>query len=172
MPLSDHPIDQLIRELIQTGRPPTSAEIDAIIERIATAPFDRRNTPVPSGMRGLSYQGQVLGDRADALTYHLVKRVVTEQQWSHGTTASQYLADLSRAVRARSARLMIYARRGGHMAATLTPTQLAIPPLHRSTQSRSGLFVVFSADRGIIVTGYQVSGDEEIAIPEGAQWLK
>jgi hypothetical protein len=35
-PLSQHPADQLIRELIHTGRPATKDEVEAIIERMAT----------------------------------------------------------------------------------------------------------------------------------------
>jgi len=34
------------------------------------------------------------------------------------------------------------------------------------------VFVIYAADRGRIVSGYQASGVEAIAIPDDVQWLK
>lgn len=147
-------------------------EIDRIVERVATARFDRRVIPVPTTLRGQSYQGRALGAREDSFTYHLTKRVVDERQWAEGTTADEYLDDLRRAVRAPSARLAVYARRGGNIAATMTPTSAAVPPARRTPESLSDVLVVYSANRGIIVSGYQVSGLDRTGIPEGARWLK
>jgi hypothetical protein len=50
------------------------------------------------------------------LDYHLAKRVVLDHQWAFGTTAAQYLADLTAAVRDPRAQLAVYQRRGGHIA--------------------------------------------------------
>lgn len=79
--LSQHPADRLIRELIQTGRAATEDEIERIVERMATAPFDTRIVRVRVAARGVSYRGQTLGARADSLTFHLVKRVALDRQW-------------------------------------------------------------------------------------------
>jgi hypothetical protein len=38
--LSQHPVDQLIRELIAAARPATPAEAQHILDHLATAPFD------------------------------------------------------------------------------------------------------------------------------------
>lgn len=169
---SQHPADRLIRELIQTGRRPTPSEFGQIIERLATVPFDRRLVPVPLGLRGLSYQGQILGARADSLTCHLVRRVVDERQWASGTTAAQYVSDLRRAVRAPNARLAVYRRRGGHIAIVLAPTDLAVPTARRAAETLPEVLVVYSADRGIILSGYQVTGLAETGVPEDALWLR
>ena len=58
--ISQHRVDQLIRELIRRGRAATADEIEQIIERMATAPFDERVVPVPTRLRGLSYHGRML----------------------------------------------------------------------------------------------------------------
>ena len=34
------------------------------------------------------------------------------------------------------------------------------------------LLVLYAADRGMIVSGYQFSGRETLAIPQEARWLK
>lgn len=170
--VSQHPVDTLIRDLIRTRRAASDDEIVRIIDRMATAPFDQRLVPVPMKLRGITYQGHTLGARADSLTYHLLKRVVDERQWAIGTTAAQYVADIGRAIRHPSARLTVYERRGGYMAATLTPTTAAIPVARRASGSLPALLVVYSADRGSILSGYHASGVTQTGIPEEALWLK
>ena len=50
-------------------------EIVAIVDRIASAPFDPRlDRPVLTQHRGIIYQGQTLGARASSLYYHLVSK--------------------------------------------------------------------------------------------------
>jgi hypothetical protein len=99
-----------------------------------------------------------------------VKRVLVEEQWIEGTTAAKYLADLREAVRSPDARLVVYRRRGGPLAAVLAPN--TVPVLRRGPKPQPFLYVVYSADRGIIVSGYQASGLAEINVPAGARWLK
>ncbi len=171
-PISRQPVDRLIRELIDTGRQATEAEIGRIIERMATAPFDPRVRPVPVKDRGLAYQGRVLGEREDSLFYHLVKRVRIEETWPDGTTADQYLADLRQAVRAPTARLALYKERGGHIAAIITPTSTVLREARRGPQAYPNLLVIYSADRGIIVSGYQFSTFARARIPQEARWLR
>ena len=79
-PVSGHPADRLIRDLIRTGRAATGEEVARIIERMASAPFDPRSVPVGVRQRGLAYQGITLGERADSLTYHLAQRVLQDKQ--------------------------------------------------------------------------------------------
>jgi hypothetical protein len=108
--LSQRPVDRLIREIIATRRPVQADEIDQVVERIATAPFDPEPAaPVRMKHRGMTYQGHTLGARASALTYHLVKRVVDDGQWAFGTTSAEYLADLREAARIQDGRLGRYA---------------------------------------------------------------
>jgi hypothetical protein len=88
-PLSQHPVDQLIRELIATNRATSPEEVAQIIARMATAAFIDRVKTVP--------QSKTQIQRVDSLHYHLTKRVVVERQWVFSTTTQDYLADLHRA---------------------------------------------------------------------------
>ncbi len=169
---SQHPTDRLIRELIQTGRDATPAEVDSIIERMATAPFDRSIVRVDLEHRGMQWRGRTLGARADSLAYHLFQRVMLEQQWAEGTTEGQYVGDVQDAARSPEARVAVYERRGGHVAAIVSRTADAVPVSRRGAGSLPDLFIAYSADRGIIVTGYQVSSIETVSIPKEARWLK
>lgn len=139
---------------------------------MATAPFEPRDVRVRQTERGLVYEGRTLAARAGSLTVHLIRRVVVEGQWAFGTTADDYLADLGLAICSPDARLVVYARRGGYLAATLTPTDRVVPALRRGPQTLPELLVVYAADRGIKVSGYQVSELAATGIPEEAVWLK
>ncbi len=165
-------VDRLIRELIETDREATSEEVGRIVGHIAAAPFDPRVVPVAVDHRALTHEGRTLGSRENALVYHLVQRVVVERQWAEGTTPERYLADLRQAVRTPDARLVVYFRRGGHIAVTVTPTDRVLSPGRRGVGELPNLLVVYSADRGIIVTGYQFSTIEATGIPRDARWLR
>lgn len=169
-PASRHPTDRLIRELIATGRVATSEEVAAVVECMATAPFDPRTRSVRLRERGISYQGRDIGAREESLFFHLAKRVVTEEQWRDGAPAAEYLADLRRGIRAPTARLVVYTDRGGVIAATITPTVAAVPEARLGAQAH--LLVIYSADRGIMVTGYQFSTLDKTRIPPEAVWLR
>lgn len=169
---SQHPVDQLIRELIRAGRAASADEVSRILNRMATAPFDSAIVRVRPALRGVSYHGQVLGDRAAALTYHLVQRVAADEQWAHGTVSGEYLDDLRRAVRHRPSQLAVYRRRGGPISVTVTPTAMIVPPERRGQGFLPNLLVAYSADRGIILTGYQCSTLENTGVPQEALWLK
>ncbi|MBI4492754.1 MAG: hypothetical protein HY690_08195 [Chloroflexi bacterium] len=144
-PLSPHPVDRLIRDLLQTGRGSTQTEVEQIIQRLVTAPFP---TSQP----------------------HLVKRL-HEEQWL-ATTEAEYIEDLRRAIRHPTARLAIYVRRGGHIAVTLTATDEVVPPSRRGARALPELLVVYSADRGIIISGYQISSLATTGVPKNARWLR
>jgi hypothetical protein len=130
--LSQHPVDQLIRELLRTVRPATSLEVEQILDRMATAPFDPRVVPIRSRHRRLTYLGRTLGSRQPALFLHLALRVVDDGQWAYGTTEQGYLADLYQAAHLSSARLAIFQRRGGSMAAIFAPNTLRVIGSDRS----------------------------------------
>jgi hypothetical protein len=169
---SQHSVDQLIRALLRTGQVATPEEVAWLIERMATAPFNPAVVPIAPHHRGLTYQGQRLGAHADSLTYHLIQRVVIEGQWTAGTTGGQYLEDLRRAFIAPSARLAVYPRRGDTIAATVTPTADAVPLERRTLKSLPDLLVIYSANWGTILSGYQISGVERTGIPQEAKWLR
>ncbi|HET7037316.1 MAG TPA: hypothetical protein VFI42_16645 [Thermomicrobiaceae bacterium] len=168
--LSRHPTDLLIRELIATKRAATEAEIDAIIERMATAPFNQQVVRVPTRIRGVSYQGQTLGTQADSLFLHLVRRVVEDQQWALGTTEQEYLADLRAAIRDPAARLLVYERQGGPIAVILAPSN--VPPSRRGPTALPLFVVVYSADHGSLISGYLASSQVAVNVPGDARWLR
>jgi hypothetical protein len=118
----------------------------------------------------MTYQGHTLGARASALTYHLVKRVVDEGQWTFGTTSAENLADLREAARIPDGRLVLYRRRGGDMAVVLSQNRIA--PNRLGPAALPWIVVVFSGDRGTIISGYQVSSETQVNIPEDSLWLK
>lgn len=144
--LSQDPTDVLIRDLIQTGRDATAEEIDQITKRMA-------------------------GARFPSLNAHLVKHV-DDEQWVTGTTEQEYLSDLQRAIQDESARLAVYKRRGGNLASVLAETERIVDERRRGLDWEPLLFVAYSADRGIIVTGYQASSLSRITLPEDVRWLK
>jgi len=79
---------------------------------MATASFNTQVRRIPVKQRGLIYAGQPLGTHADALTQHLVQRILIDAQWAPGAAAAQYLADLRAAAAAPSARLLVFFRQG------------------------------------------------------------
>lgn len=169
--LGQHPADELIREFIGSCRAATAGEHRTILDHMASAPFDSRLIRVRPEEQGVMYRGTTLGARADSRVYHLIKRVVLEEQWRDGTTFDEYLVDLRQAILAPSARLAVYERRGGALAATVSATPDAVPEERRGEESLSLLLVVYSVDRGIILTGYQVSELQTARVPEDARWL-
>lgn len=169
---SQHPVDRLIREIIQIGRGASSAEVRRILDHIASAPFSTGERRVPGRDRGLGYAGQTLGSRADSLTYHLIKRVVGEEQWVRGTTANEYIADLRRAAHSPDARLLVYFGRNEHFAAVIARTADAVPSSRLGPASEPNVLVVYSADSGTIATGYQFSDVMTLNFPAVMQWLK
>ena len=144
--LSSDPTDVLIRNLIQTGRGATAEEIDQIVNRMAEAKF-------PTS------------------TQHLAKRL-DDKQWTAETSVEDYVSDLRRAIQDESARLSVYKRRGGNLAGILTETERIVPEQRRGDQWDPLLVVVYSADRGIILSGYQAHSLETIALPKDVRWLR
>lgn len=168
--MSQHPTDRLIHDLIATRHMATDDEIAEIIARIASAPFDPRVVPVKPEYRGLTYLGRVLGEREATLFWHLVRRVRTDRQWVEGTTEDQYLLDIRQALTNPVARVLVYERRGGPIAAILAPN--TVPPSRLSAKSEPLFVVPHSADRSTILSGYQTRGVSELRIPGEARWLR
>lgn len=169
---SDHLVDVLIRYIIAGRRQATEGDVDQIVERVATAPFNPDSLVVPFSQRHIVYAGEELGRIAASLSFHLVKRVFTERQWAEGTSIEQYLDDLRRATRLASSRIGLYERRGGQMVAFIAPTEMVVSVDRQGRRSLPLLVVVYLADRGVIITGYQASGFDTIALPGDVRWLR
>ncbi len=146
--VSQHPVDQLVRTIWRGRREASAGELGRIVERVAEAPFTSEAS----------------------LVAHLTKRIEVEGQWRPGTTAERYLSDLRASVRDPDAQMLTYVRRGGLILAALTPNR--IPEERLGPQSLPLLFVLYSVDRGRLVTGYQASSLATIAVPEDVWWLR
>ena len=166
---SQHPIDQLIREVLQSGRHPTDEEIQAMLERIGTAPFNRRDIAVDPDLVGREYLGQVIPVRAEARLAHLWKRVLVDEQWAVGTTVDEYLGDLRSAIFGGSVQVMIAVIRESPSAGVLAPNRMASS--RRAANTGPLLFVGYSVNGGMITTGYQRFDRNHIRLPGNARWL-
>ncbi len=168
-----HPADGLIHDLIAHPRAATAEESQQIIERIASAPFDMEMQRVPRALRGLTYQGITLGTETDALTIHLFKRVLADEQWAVGTDAAAYLETLRTAAGTPQARLVLYRHWGTRdIAAVIARTDRCIAPEQLGAKREANLIVLYEANRGILLSGYQFSAMETVRIPRDALWLR
>jgi len=169
---SNHPTDILMRDIIQQDRTPTPDELRQIRAHIATASFNPAMRRVGRSERGKSYQGIVLGARALSTDYHLVKRVVIEQQWAYGTTFAEYLADLRNIVRSGQSSIALYFYRNEHTVMAIAPRESVVAATRTGSRPEQNILVIYSADRGNIITGYQFSELSEVDLPEGVRWHK
>ncbi len=160
----------LIGEIIQAKRIATSEEIERIINCVASAPFSNQLMRVPDEHQGRMYLGQTVGTTTDSLTAHLLKRIFVNGQWAPGTTSKQFLTDIRSALGHDSTRLVLYQRRGGYIAGVLSEN--VTPEHRRGRNALSLLYIVYSVDRGSIITAYQASTVQEISIPGDALWLR
>jgi len=121
--LSQHPTDQLIRELIAYGRLPSQSETAEIVNRVSTAEFDSRIIRVPESVRPHVPHRT---ERWDALSLHLTQRVAVDGQWIDGTTPDAFVGDLHAAAGDASARIAIYGARGGNVALVVADTRAVV----------------------------------------------
>lgn len=163
-------VHRLIREIIRSSRVATDQEVDRIIRYMATAPFSDQLIPVPVELRGQMYFGHRIGARADSLTVHVLARVLSDRQWMVGTTPAEFCADVQAAVLHPSAHLIVYRRRSSYIAAILSEN--IVSPARRGPRSMPLLFVVYSLERGSIISAYQASDVDQISIPGDALWLR
>jgi len=170
---SEHPDDTLVRELIQTGREPTPDEVQRIVHHVASAGFNSQLVRVRPEHQGLLYQGTVLGARATSLEYHIVERVVVYEQWAYGTAAGQFVDDLHRLVAHPSTQIVLHRRMAGwSMVGFLGRTGSVVPADRRGAQARDLLWVDYSGDRGIIVTGFMVAHPADPDYGRVVRWIQ
>lgn len=168
-----HPADRLIHDLIAHPRAATEAEIRLIADRIATAPFNPATQKVSLANRKFDYQGATPGRQTDSLTLHLIQRVMRDRQWAMGTTAMDYLRSLHAATRSESVQIALYRQwEERDIAVVIARTRTVLSEQQLGPRSETNLVVVYRADRGILVSGYQFSTMDKITIPDDALWLK
>jgi len=175
MTVSDdpHPADLLIHELIARPRPATEQEIRLIIDRIASAPFNRDMQNVPIAQRGLGYRGIIPGAHMTSLALHFIQHVEVERQWATGTTIDAYLESLHRAARDPEVQIALYRQWGMRdIAVAIVPTKRVLDSRQMGPGALPNLLVVYRADRGMLISGYQFSSMDNVRIPKDAVWLK
>lgn len=169
---SQHPVDNLIRRLIATGGPASASEIQAIIDRMATAPFNANVYRVQTRLR-LTYDGETLGSWADSLSIHLVKRVLAEGQWAVGTTKADYLQDIQAVVRHPGSRVLVSQPEwGAPFAASIADTINVVPRSRRGPNALPQTFVVYSTGNAKIATAYMFSSLATLRLSGDTVWLR
>ena len=165
----DRPVDELIRELARSRRAATGDEIDRIRNRLSTAPFSTQVVRTAIMFRGINYLGRTVEARDDAAFLHLVQRVIVDRQWNDGTTMEQYISDLHQLSRDPDTQLLVYDRGSGAVAAAFGPNRINAERL--GSRALPYLFVVYSADRSSIITGYQTSSYSALNVSDEPLWL-
>ncbi len=100
-----------------------------------------------------------------------VRQRVADEQWQAGLTASELRSDMARfAIYARM--LGIYTRRGGAMACLLSEVEGVVEPQRRGPYAEALAIVVYSIDRGKVITAYQFSAMTQLSMPEDARWFR
>ncbi|MBI4318674.1 MAG: hypothetical protein HY675_09305 [Chloroflexi bacterium] len=162
--------NRLIREFLNPKRVPTEQEIRRILDHVAQAPFSSRLVAVDHAVRGRLFQGRTLGDREPSIIAHLAKRALVEHDWAEDVTPKEYVDHLRAVTNDPALRKAVYVRRDKRLfMGLLAPNKIPVALLGRNQSAF--LWIVYSADYGTIVTGYQVRGIEEITLPKDVRWL-
>ncbi|MCL5957850.1 MAG: hypothetical protein M1358_00785 [Chloroflexi bacterium] len=167
--MKDEP-NKLIKAFLNPKRDPTEEEVRKILNHVAKAPFRSTMTSVKKEIQGQVFLGQKLRPKEPSITAHLAKRVLAEGQWSRDTTLDQYLADLRSVLDDPKLRKAVYQSKDGRTLLGLLG-QNRLPRERLGDSSESFIWVLYSADYGTIVSGYQVSGVNRITLPKDVRWL-
>ena len=95
-------IPELIREIGESGRAITDAELERVRAHLATHTLTRPTMAVADDeLGGLPWEGRVLkgGEWLDRLAAKYLKHVEIRREWPDGTTLDEYAASLAEAVR-------------------------------------------------------------------------
>lgn len=107
---------------------------------------------VSAELVGLKFLGGELRVREDSLTAHLAARVLRDKQWREGSTKEDFLNDIRRAVLHSDVALAVYETRRTNFAGVVAPN--TVPADRRGSDSGDYIVVLYSADRGRIITAY------------------
>jgi hypothetical protein len=150
-----------------------SRKFRLITGQIADAPFNRALQKVPVPLRGLAYRGGALGTQTTSLVLHFIQHVQVEKQWAADTTIDEYIESLRRVAREPEAQIALYRLWGTRdIAVIIVPTREVLNRRQMGSGTLPKLLVVYRADRGMLVSGYQFSTMDNVRIPKDAAWLK
>lgn len=146
--------DDIILDLITTGRRATADEVDTIIAHVAQAPFATYLARVPRDLRALLVAlGIHAPARLPSVEWHLLKCIYADQQWPVGTTVDRYVDDLHRAAQHSDVRVWTYRYYGRPYAGFMAPSHVRAVP-----RPRAFIYVAYDPQFSTITTGYQASG--------------
>jgi hypothetical protein len=148
-------IDDLILNLLETGRQAAAEEVAAIIAHVAQAPFASYLAHVPPAVRvGLAQVGITLpAGKVPAVEWHLLKRIYLDQQWPIGTTEAAFIGDLHQALLHGQTKIWTYRYYSYPYVGFLSPSAV-----QQALQPQRYIFVAYSPMFGTITTAYQTSG--------------
>jgi len=148
----------------------TEEEIKQILDHVAKAPFASRPVAVDKPIRGQVFQGRALSAKENSIRAHLAKLVLSDNHWSEHTTAEQYFTDLKTVIWSPGLRRAVYRSIDDQVVLGLFGKH-NLPTKRLGKTPKRFLWVVYSTDYGTITTGYQVSGIDEVNVPESARWI-
>ncbi len=125
---------------------------------------------VSAELVGLEFLGERLRAREDSLTAHLAARVLRDKQWREGSTKEDFSSDVRRAALHPDAALAVYETRRTNFAGVVAPN--TVPADRRGSDAGDYIVVLYSADRGRIITVYQAKAENSTRIPERARWIR
>ncbi len=119
---------------------------------------------------GLGFLGRELRAREDSLTAHVAARVLRDKQWREGSTKEDFLSDVRRVFLHPDIALAVYETRRTNFAGAVAPK--TVPANRRGSDAGDYIVVLYSADRGRIITTYQAEDENSTRIPERARWIR
>lgn len=157
---SDDPLDWAVRRALFQGETLDRQTAEALLARVSGAAFAEHTVRPYTGIRGQSYLGVELRGRVPSVDAHVAKRVLFDREWAYGTTAGEYVRDLQRAVQqAEFATMHVeYPNSVNRVYAVqvFAQTAEAVPRERLGPKHKPWVCVIYSANHGKIVSGYQM----------------
>lgn len=155
-------VDELILNLINTGRQALVEELAMIVAHVAQASFAGYRSHVPNPIRkDLQKLGVTLTPgKVRAVEWHLLKRVHLDQQWPVGTTEDDFIADLHQALLHPQGQVWTYRYYTHPYVGFLSPSHV-----QQSPNPKRNIFVAYSPVFGTITTAYQTNGIDNVFDP-------
>jgi hypothetical protein len=158
-----------ILDAVIGGREPLPLALSdrqAVVVRLANAPFASRRTGIPTRLRSRLLDGVSLRNTEPSLRAHLAKRIFDSAQWAATTSADDYIRDLRAAIQHPDAVVHVYTLENETYAAVVAPT--TAPPHRLGPQSGPQTVVIYRRRTGTIETGYQIAPGAATGIPSDA----
>lgn len=167
-------VDELIDELIRTGRKLSDAECRSLREAVASVGFDPHATARAGGkLAGIPWNAQIVASR-DWIpndVRHYLRHVIAQQEWPTGTLIDEYLQSLRDAVLDEDGAILLE-----RFPDVQRLTFLGHCGRWRGPSGGPWILVGYNLGYGYWVTGYQPDEEHFLSLQgsEGAgrQWLR